>query len=308
MNKKISLVILFCFWGPAFSLAQPPALKPIIKKMEAENSWVRRQASKRLALAIEQPASMPLVNVLIRSLNEKNYRLQLGITNALSRLESFWISSEQTKDQERLYQLYLQTDDPTLKKTIDRALMRSQGLYYDAIRDYHDDVIDDAVNQKFRYVFLKYPLSSYAPMSHFYLGRYHTRRTFMQEPSENQRQILLEDAEKIYNEFFDNFENYQKTNKIIADVYFFRALNLVLLNQSQKAIEVLKHGSSCVDQSIYINQFYYTRKHSEVVDNYLNTAELSAYVQTFLETNQLNFENQLNLQKFIDYLLSYRKN
>ncbi|MBD3306315.1 hypothetical protein GF339_07925, partial [candidate division KSB3 bacterium] len=164
-------------------------MKQIFKNLDSINTLERRSAQLELTHYLEnlEAAQRPsVIQDLIYAFPSTRYHIKLGICDALGSLNFFWEAADHEATIHFLYTEYLQEDDERLKKAMDNALMRAKGLYRDAINDYNTDQIGPSVEAKFTATFENYPKSSYAPMAHFYLGRYYTRAYLILQQREEQ--------------------------------------------------------------------------------------------------------------------------
>lgn len=282
----------------------------------------REELTKYLQSATDnlRPA---LIQGLITALPSYNTPAKRNICNALDSLDFFWSATNQQEAETTLYKLYQDESDAALKIALDRALMRAKGLYRDAMKDFNSDKIDQSVVEKFQRVYENYPKSRYAPLAHFYLGLY-PLRSYAVLKKGNQSPNLEEYVKKS-NEVLQNFLEkaatvYPTPSQNVLDAHYFRALNFVLLNQVDEAINELTaiETDKSPEEKIYVFQFFYSNLlgeatgnrlvvENDIVDKFFDARTLAKYAREYLETNKgKNFKEQSKLREFTEKLKQFK--
>ena len=314
LRLVVSVVILIASYA---AIAEFDAdLDEIFKNIESEDVLLRRSARKALSKYLDNldESKRPVVvKELLDLLPSSNYQRKLGICYGIGYIkEFFWTVDDQEDTKENLYNLFKKENDSTLKKRMDRALMKAEGLYWHAINDYNNDKVEESVEKKFERVFDDYPASTSAQMAHYYLARYYRRAYFVLKYA-NKNPELEEWIEKS-NDTFEDFLEEVKDSKYQAfwlmDARYFLALNFVLLDEFDKAIDELKkiekasmEKASMTDERIYVYQFYRQYVDADIVEKYFPATELARHTREYLE--QHPSYNGTYLRPFIDYLKKF---
>jgi len=315
--RHLLLISVFLTTLPVF--AQDAKLDQLLKALASEEQQLNARIGLRKYLeSSDETTRSALLQTLITSLPSQDPIMKNRICSVLSSLNFFWTTTPQKAAEDTLYKLFQAETDPTLQATIDRALMMAKGLYREAIDDYNNDQVGPAVEAKFRRVYEDYPKSTFAPKAYFYLGLY-PLRVYAILKKQNQRPNL-EDYVKKSNEVLQDFLTKAAASDQILDAYYFRALNFVLLNQLDKAINELikiENTSSSSEQKIYIYQFFYSNMldpvttnrlivENDIVDKFLDANKLAKYTREYLEANKSkNFKEPSNLRQLAEKLKQF---
>ena len=293
---------------PLVSVAKDD-IKAILARLSSEQVLERRQARKELTGYLERTPSERSPAVFAKLLDELfvtgNDRRKIGICIGLAGIKNiFWHVDDQDQVEERLYKLYQRTTDPTFERCLDDTLMRAQGLYWDAINDYNQDVIGSNVEAKFRRVFESFSESAYADKAQYYLARYFTRAYIIlknrgENPSPNQ--WLRERSNATFTNLIQTARSHAHRSPLLVDAQYFMGLNFVLLgdfDEATKQFEEIVQDSSDEDR-IYVYQFFYSRDRADVVDQYYPAIALATHTLGTLQ------EARKSLAAFVDALKGF---
>ncbi|KLK93924.1 hypothetical protein AA309_05420 [Microvirga vignae] len=265
-----------------------PDLPNLTRKLQSGITAERRNARDDLAISLDRiPRDQlaPAVDALVRALDDKDYRVQLGIAVALGKTKVRWRATDHEGALQKLYSLYNRAEDETLKRSLDDALNNAEGMYWDCIQDYNNDVISDLPRTKdcFRRVYSDFGRSRYAENANFYLGQYLTRAYRLGHP--NGRALVVES-----NGVFDEFINKSRAGAFVKsewleDGLFYRALNDSLLGDKKGAVTQLAQMEKLVsdEQQVYVYQFIFSRERNAIVDAYFPAKKLAGITRTYVE-------------------------
>jgi hypothetical protein len=301
---------------------QNDKLSIILPKLKSGDVLERRAARNALTDYIDnidEPNREKIIDELLIILNkEENYRLKLGISYSVGRISTFfWKVKNQKEAENNLYELFKQEPDPTLKNNLESALMKAEGLYWDAIQDYNvgrlgNDAVKKAV-AKFERIFNDFPESTYASRAHYYLAKYYTRVYLKRKDSSDKRlyadkeEWIAKKSNLTYQDYFKKVKQgkYEHTELINARYYF--ALNWVLLDKFNNAIEELKkiRESPIKDeQTIYVYEYYYSKGNGNVIDRYFPSEQLANYTIEYLR-NHPEYSDDYK-EAFVKYLNNFK--
>ncbi|MCX6584944.1 MAG: hypothetical protein NT166_32630 [Candidatus Aminicenantes bacterium] len=302
------LSLIFFFSVGAFSQEE------ILKNMESGNIMLRQDARKALTDYLEKldesnrsAAATKLIDTLVNPAT--GYQLKLGICYGLGDLRKVsWKVANQQDAETRIYDLFRSEKTHTLKVQLDEALMTAAGLYWDAINDYNNDLVDqvEATAGKFRRVFENYHESSYAAKAHFYLASYYTRVYFILKNRDKNTSVDLwikERANPVLQDFISKMEKGAYKPGRLQEARYFLALNNVLLNKFKDARdcldEIMKDRRS-ETQIIYVHQYYYSPRKEDIIDKSFAPMGLAKDTYEYLYSHP-NYDDSY-LDKFVKYL------
>jgi hypothetical protein len=277
---------------PAYAGGLSDILQNPIKDLIAKDTDVRSTARDLIQKQVE--ASQPsekrsLTDELlqkVKSAPQPADRVTAAI--ALSKYPTPWEATDHDNQIKDLYQTFLTTQDPALKRYIDDALANAKGLYLDAINDFNGDRVENpaATAAKFARMPNDFPKSRYAASSAYYLGQYWTRVAFIQSN--------FPDNIPKSDEAFKSFIERSKANAFasadsLTDAYFFKALNRILVGKEQEALAQLadmKKEFASRNPNVYVYQlFYKTRDKSTEIDRYIPALTLIGATTSFIQEN-----------------------
>jgi len=226
----------------------------------------------------------------------------------------FWKVKDQKRTENKLYELFKQTNYPTLKKNLDSALMKAKGLYWDAIWDYNyyhprTKRIIDKTAQKFRLIFNDFPESRYASKAHYYLAKYYTRVYLIREFKgwgADKNELIAKESNSTYQNYLSKVQDGKYKPKQLMDAYFYFALNWVLLGKIDNAInelEKIKKSEIKNDYSIYVYEYYSSKGNGNVINRYFPSDQLTEYTIQYLKKHPKY--NATYLKDFVDHLKKF---
>ncbi|MBI5320019.1 hypothetical protein [Bradyrhizobium sp.] len=211
-----------------------------------------------------------------------------GAAIALSKLTSPWVASDHDNKLKALYQTYLDTQDPSLRRSIDDALSNAKGLYLDAINDFNSDNVANPAGTaaKFQRMPDNFPKSRYAASSAYYLGQYWTRVGFIRSNFADN----IPKSDTAFTSFIQRSNNGDfASQNFLTDAYFFKALNRILVGKENETLAQLadmKGGLGTRNPNIYVYQlFYKTRDKTTEVDRYIPAQTLIEATVKFIQAN-----------------------
>jgi hypothetical protein len=298
-----------------------------LAQLDATQQLDRMNAREELKKYLENTADSlrpALIQALITALPSYSPLAKMTICKSLESLSFFWTATNQEEAEKSLYQWYQKEPDPALKAALDRALMRAKGLYRDALDDFNNSRVGPAVEPKFRRVYENYPKSSLAAKAHFYLGVYPLRVYAILKKRNQQPKLeeYVKQSNEVLQDFLTKAASYGSSSQPnqVLDAHYFRALNFVLLNQIDEAINELKaiETDKSSAEKIYVYQFFYSNLLGEVtgsrlvvendiVDKFFAGRTLAKYTREYLESNKgKNFKEQEELRKFTEKLKQFK--
>jgi hypothetical protein len=297
------LVLLITIISITHGFCQDSRLSKILGELESNDTLKRRAARNDLTDYldnIEKPKQEEVIDKLLLIIHDKSssYQLKLGSSYSIGRIRTFfWKVKDQEKKENNLYELFKQTKDPTLQKSLDNTLMKAEGLYWDAINDYNvgklsKDFENNAVN-KFRSVFERFPKSTYASRAHYYLARYYTR-VYLKRKDKEMRVDKIESIGKnsnaTYHDYFKMVDEGKYGPADLMNARYYMALNFVLLGNFDSAIAELQKikNSEIKDKyTIYVYEFYYSKGNGNgnVINKYFPSGQLAEYTIEYLQKN-----------------------
>lgn len=299
-------------------------LDPLLKSLESTNPLDRFNARIELKDYLENRAKNTrpaLIQALITSLPSRSPQVKNGICGVLGSLNFFWTAPQQEEAEKTLYDLYQAETDTDAKMAIDTALMRATGLYSNAMEEFNNNHANQTVADKFKRVYEKYPLSQYALQAHFFLGQYYLRiyAVLRNQSLKPNLETYVTKSNEVFQDFLEKTVN--TDNDLVADARYFSALNLVALNQVEKAIGELKQieNTASAEEKIYLSQFFHSnlleffsgdspspapdKVSGNLEEKFLDAKKLAGYTRQYLETHSdQSFKNSANLLAFGKYL------
>lgn len=290
MEKNIWKILLISGmvlgWIAPFAHGGESAAARILRQLESPRQSVRQMGREQLADNLnrihekspEQAGEM--IRLLVGSLADKqrgaDYRL--GICETLRRLDFFWRAGDPEQHraaQFQLYRLYQNSSEP-LKKAADQALMRSQGLYAQALSLYREGAVDPAIEAMFCRTFEWFPKSRYAPSARYHRGLYLMQAALKQKDATPLKAALAA---------FDRFLGTAGGNAPLrGEAQYARALSLILLDRRTKAVSALERLEKQTGQTVYIYRFLpLDPSSSPVVDRYFDLGGLAEQTRRYLE-------------------------
>jgi hypothetical protein len=217
----------------------------------------------------------------------------------LAIMKPHWSSGNTGAASAALYELYISTDDPTLKNALDNGLANAQGAYKDAIDDYRDNNNLAALSRakdKLQSYADKYPKSRFAEQASYYVRHTFLKRMSLNDPAGD---TLIADSSRAFEGHIVRAErgDFLKTDDLAA-AYFFRALNGVLANNKADALEWLSRGGAKFSDAdrVYIYQLVFSTDGTIVVDRYVPAKSLFLLATNlFKDTATLGIEQQMAL-------------
>jgi TolA-binding protein len=301
---------------------QDNQLNNILKELESNDFIKRQSAQENLTAYLENIGDSERENVLGRLLviindNKESIPLKIEISFSIGQISNFfWKVENQKTAEDKLYELFRKTTDQTLKKNIDRALMKAEGLYWDAINDYNvgklgKATVDNAEN-KFKRVYYNFPESEYAPRAHYYLAKYFTRIYLKRKDKDLSADInyyIANKSNSAYETYFKMVNEGKYNHKEEMNARYYYALNFVLLGKLDEAInqlEIIKNSKIKDKYKIYVYEFYYSDRQENILNRYFPSDDLATYTMKYLKDNPSFNDNYM--KGFINYLNKYGTN
>lgn len=288
-------------------------LSKFFEKLNSNNFMDRQGAQNALTNyidKIDESERGKLIDKLLMKIHDKETppRLKVGISSSIGQISTFfWKVKDQAKAEKDLYELYIKTDEKALKTNLDNALMKAEGLYWDAIYSYNykkpTPAIVNKTVSKFERVFNEFPKSTYASRANYYLAKYYTRVYLIRKdsgddklkPLADKNKLIAEKSNSTYHEFFKRImDGKYKSNKEIIEAHYYLALNWVLLGKFDNAIKELEKIIKSPDKDdfpIYVWEYYYTKGNGNVRNKYYPSDQLAAHTIKYLKKNPQYNEN-----------------
>jgi hypothetical protein len=261
------------FGGGLFERVQGP-INDLISKNTDLRSTARDKIQEQFDRSEPSDRMAAVDELLTRIKSAPNLPDKVTAAITLSKLKSPWQASDHDGMIKELYVTFLSASDPTYKRYLDDALANAKGLYLDALYDFNNDRVDNPqlTATKFARMPADFPKSRYAASSAYYLGQYWTRVALIRKNFPDN----IRKSDDAFTSFIQRAEAQSfGTFDFIADAYYFRALNRILVGKEGEALTQLADIRAKVGYSVYIYQlFYKTGDKSTVVDRYLPTPVL----------------------------------
>jgi len=313
----ISLIFMISNYTKGF--CQNDKLNKILQEISSSDDFLKRRAAQNelteyLDNTDDANRGEVIDRLLLKIRDKKNSstRLRTGISYSIGQIKSFfWKVKDQEKAEQNLYVDFQQEKDPALKKNMDSALMKAEGLYWDAIHGYNYDkpITNAIINknvQKFRHVFVDYPESSYASKAHYYLARYYTRVYLIKKYKgwqADKHEFIAKKSNSTYENYFKMVKEGKYEPSETMDAHYYLALNYVLLGEIENAIkemEKIRKSQIKNEYLIYVYEFYFSNDNENVKNRYYPADQLAEYTIKYLKEH-LKYDDNYQ-EAFVAYL------
>lgn len=307
MTLSTSNTNVFCQNGKQSKIFQELESNDFLKRKAAQNALTEYINN------IDESERAKVIDELLGKIHDKNssHRLKVGISSSIGQISTFyWKVKDQKMAENKLYELFKQTNEVALKKNLDSTLMKAEGLYWDAIHDYNEGRLNTGAVKisvaKFKRVFSEFPESTYASRAHYYLAKYYTRVYLKRKAKEMQadkNELIAKESNSTYQNYFNKLKEGKYKPIEEMDAHYYYGLNWVLLGKIDNAINELDEirKSPIKDEyPIYVYEFYYSKGNGNVMNRYYPSDQLASYTIEYLQANPTYSDNYLN--GFVDHL------
>ena len=225
---------------------------------------------------------------LVTMLKSGDAPTKLESADTLAEAKPFWATKNLSSDTTAVYQLFIETQDITLKNAVDSALANAQGLYRDGIDNYNSDNLEEVMpaGDKLKVMANSFPKSRYAENASFYVGQYFTKLFLLNDP---RGKSLIDSSNAALENYISRAGNgeFSKTDFLAAG-YYYRALNDLIVGNPQDAQVWLTKGAQKITNKdrVYVYQLFYTTDAKDTVaDKFFPANAIFANTATYLQQN-----------------------